>query len=76
MAYEAYYKYYEDRGFYFDRGLLTVDESFRVCVAATHLPAGLESLINPGHRIRLPALEHHWPHANFLRWHRENRFKG
>ena len=23
MAYEAYYKYYEDRGFYFDRGLLT-----------------------------------------------------
>ena len=23
MAYEAYYKYYEDRGFNFDRGLLT-----------------------------------------------------
>jgi putative restriction endonuclease len=60
----------------FDRGLLTVDESFRVCVASTSLPAGLESLISPGQKIRLPAQEHHWPHANFLRWHRENRFKG
>ena len=60
----------------FDRGLLTVDESYRVCVASKHLPSGLESLINPGQTIRLPPHEHHWPHANFLRWHREYRFKG
>lgn len=60
----------------FDRGLLTVDESFRVCVAAKHLPAGLESLITHGQKIRLPSHEHQWPHANFLRWHREHRFKG
>lgn len=60
----------------FDRGLLTVDDSFRIRVASAGLPAGLDSLIAPGQKIRLPAKEHQWPHANFLRWHRENRFKG
>jgi hypothetical protein len=53
-----------------------VDEAFRVRIASSALPAGLESLISAGQKIRLPANENHWPHANFLRWHRENRFKG
>lgn len=60
----------------FDRGLITVDESFRVCVASTGLPEGLGTLIRSGQTIRLPAQEHQRPHATFLHWHRENRFKG
>jgi putative restriction endonuclease len=60
----------------FDRGLVTVDDSFRIQVASAGLPAGLAPLIAPGQKIRLPEKEYQWPHAHFLRWHRENRFKG
>lgn len=60
----------------FDRGLITVDESYRVCIASAGLPEGLGTLVMPGRQIRLPLQSHQRPHPTFLRWHRENRFKG
>lgn len=60
----------------FDRGLISADDSFRILTATEGLPEGVTSLLSPGRRLKLPVVREHWPHPVFLKWHRENRFKG
>lgn len=60
----------------FDRGLISFDDSHRVLVAARSVPAELAGLVRAGNPIRVPDDRELQPHPAFLRWHRENRFKG
>jgi len=60
----------------FDRGFISVDDDLRILKARKHIPAELESLINKTEYLIAPQGDHLKPHPKFLRWHRENRFKG
>lgn len=59
----------------FDRGLITVDDSYRILVTAGGLPGNAAALLSQDRMLRLPDNRAHWPHPSFLAWHRENRFK-
>lgn len=60
----------------FDRGLIAVDDAFRLLVASKGIPAELRSLVKAGNEIRVPMRRDLQPHSTYLRWHREVRFKG
>jgi putative restriction endonuclease len=60
----------------FDRGLISVDDSFQLLVAKRGIPTELAPLVQSGKTIRVPARQDLRPHATYLRWHREERFKG
>lgn len=60
----------------FDRGFISVDDDLRILKANKHIPAELESLISKTEYLIAPQGNHLKPHPKFLRWHRENRFKG
>lgn len=59
----------------FDRGLISVDESFRLLVAPSGIPSELAPLVQHGRAVRVPARRDLRPHSTYLRWHREVRFK-
>lgn len=59
----------------FDRGLIAIDDSYRLMVAQKAIPAELGPLVQAGRIIRLPARRDLWPHPAYLGRHRE-RFKG
>jgi putative restriction endonuclease len=60
----------------FDRGLLGLADDHSILVSR-HIndPDAVRGLINKSGRISLPLRPGDHPHARFLRWHRENRFK-
>jgi putative restriction endonuclease len=60
----------------FDRGLIALDDDLRILKAHKHLPSDAERLFNADGYMIPPNGENLKPHAQFLRWHRENRFKG
>ena len=60
----------------FDRGLIAVDDSYRLLVAQQAIPPELAALMHPGRKIRVPTRRELQPHAAYLRWHREQRFHG
>jgi putative restriction endonuclease len=60
----------------FDRGLVSVDDDLSILVAASHLPDAAARLFLPDGRIAVPAPPALRPHPQFLRYHRENVFKG
>lgn len=60
----------------FDRGLLGVDDDFRVIAARGHVPPEIERLFLPDRRLHLPSRHEAYPHPQFLRYHREHVFKG
>lgn len=60
----------------FDRGLISVDDSYRLLVAPKGIPGDLAPLVQQGKTIRLPGRPDLRPHATYLRWHRKERFKG
>ncbi|HZL00789.1 MAG TPA: HNH endonuclease [Caulobacteraceae bacterium] len=60
----------------FDRGLVSVAEDFMILTAKAAAPEALSRLLLPGGRIRPPDRPEWRPHPQFLRWHRENVFKG
>jgi len=60
----------------FDRGLISVGDSFQLLVAKKGIPIELVPLVQSGKTIRVPARPEQRPHATYLRWHREERFKG
>lgn len=60
----------------FDRGLISLDDDLRILKARNQVPAELDQLINRTGYLLPPAQTNLRPHSKFLRWHRENRFKG
>ncbi len=60
----------------FDRGLISVDDDFRLLKAHGRLPEGVDRLFDPSGLIAVPSDDRHRPNPAFLNWHRENCFKG
>jgi putative restriction endonuclease len=60
----------------FDRGLISIDDDHTVLIARDRVPDTVLRLINPDRRLRAPARLEQCPHPQFLRYHRENVFKG
>jgi putative restriction endonuclease len=60
----------------FDRGLISLDEDYAILMAGDRVPEPVHQLINPDHRLRLPARPEFRPHPQFLEYHREHVFKG
>ncbi|HEY5972814.1 MAG TPA: HNH endonuclease [Pseudoxanthomonas sp.] len=59
----------------FDRGLLSVDDSYNVLLSPHGVPDDLDKLIPPDRRLFVPDRPEWQPHSTYLKWHRENRFK-
>jgi len=59
----------------FDRGLLSIDDDFRI-LRASGVPDDVARLIRPDGRLLLPEDELLRPHPSFMRFHRETVFKG
>lgn len=60
----------------FDRGLITIDNDYSILTMSRGLPEDASRLIVPDRQIRAPTDIALQPHRQFLRWHRENVFKG
>lgn len=60
----------------FDRGLLSVEDDFRILKAKGAVPADIETLLNPSGYLITPDDFRIQPHRQFLRYHREHIFKG
>lgn len=60
----------------FDRGLLSFDDDYFILTAKGCVPEPIGRLINPDRRLRLPPRPEFRPHPQFLRYHRENVFRG
>jgi putative restriction endonuclease len=60
----------------FDRGLLSIDDDFTILSVKGAVPDGAQRLINPTGRLIVPDDPRLQPHRTFLRYHRENIFKG
>lgn len=60
----------------FDRGLISVDENYRILTAKNGIPDQIRQLLNADGKILIPNDENHRPHPYYLRFHREHRFKG
>ena len=60
----------------FDHGILSLEDDGRILVAKGLLPEQLGRLLNPNGYAQLPDNALLRPHPHFLRFHRENRFKG
>jgi putative restriction endonuclease len=60
----------------FDRGLLSIDDSYNILLAKGKLPEPAIRLINPDRRMLLPPSPDLRPNPQWLRYHREKIFKG
>ncbi|MBW4091743.1 MAG: restriction endonuclease [Proteobacteria bacterium] len=60
----------------FDRGLLSMDDDFRILTARDRVPDTIHRLIHPDGRLRVPARPELQPNRQFMRFHRETVFKG
>nr|WP_281494198.1 HNH endonuclease [Jannaschia sp. S6380] len=59
----------------FDRGLISVAEDHSVLISHNKVDmATVARLIHPKHALIPPADPRHWPHPDFLRYHREEVF--
>lgn len=59
----------------FDEGLLSIEDDGRI-LQVPGIPDPVRRLLNADERIIIPVNRLEAPHAVFLRWHREHRFKG
>jgi putative restriction endonuclease len=60
----------------FDRGIISFDDDLKILRADGLLPEEFRPLFNQSGYLLPPAANSSRPHPKFLRWHRENRFKG
>lgn len=61
----------------FDRGLVAVDEDLSLMIAGDTVATDIAArLFVPDRRLILPSDRSKAPHTSYLKWHRENRFKG
>jgi putative restriction endonuclease len=58
----------------FDRGLVSIDEDYRILVARDRLPDTVAGTLRS--ELLPPDRPDHRPHAHFLRYHRDQIFKG
>jgi putative restriction endonuclease len=60
----------------FDRGLISLDDDMDILVSRqANDPDSIRSIINSTSRAMMPSREADRPHLQFVRWHREHRFK-
>lgn len=59
----------------FDRGLLSFADDYTILLSPHGVPDGLDKLILPERKLRVPANPNLRPHATYLAWHREHCFK-
>jgi putative restriction endonuclease len=60
----------------FDRGLIGLDDDMAILVSRqANDPDSIRSIINSSGRAMLPPRDTDRPHLQFVRWHREHRFK-
>jgi putative restriction endonuclease len=60
----------------FDRRLLSLADDYTILMARSGIPRPVRRLINPDGRLWLAPRPEFRPHTQFLRYHRENIFKG
>jgi putative restriction endonuclease len=60
----------------FDRGIISLDDDYKILRAKNYLTPELEPLLNRTGFLLPPVQDALRPHAKFLQWHRDNRFKG
>lgn len=60
----------------FDRGLISVDDDYRLLLAKDRLPDSIDRLLGGNDRLLAPGRPDLRPHPQFLAWHRNNVFKG
>jgi putative restriction endonuclease len=60
----------------FDRGLISIDDDYSVLVADKKLPEAARQMIRHDRKLILPKREDLRPHRTYLKFHRENVFKG
>jgi putative restriction endonuclease len=60
----------------FDRGLISITDDHELLIANRKVPQQVLRMLNPDRRLLAPLRGGHAPHPTFLRWHRENVFKG
>jgi putative restriction endonuclease len=60
----------------FDRGLISIGDDYKILVAKNHVPDDAVRLLNKSGLINLPADPTLHPNAYFLKFHRDEVFKG
>jgi putative restriction endonuclease len=60
----------------FDRGLISVDDDYKILIAKAHVPEDAVRLLNRTGSINLPDDQAAYPNQFFLKFHRDNVFKG
>lgn len=60
----------------FDRGLISIDDDYSVLVADNKLPDAAKQMIRPDRKLILPKRADLRPHQSYLKFHRDNVFKG
>src|SRR4051794_6003835 len=60
----------------FDRGLISVGDDYKILVATDHVPDDAIRLLNESRTINLPDNPTCHPNPHFLKFHREQVFKG
>ena len=60
----------------FDRGLISIADNHELLFAKGKVPEQVLGLLNLDRRLLAPSRSEQAPHPIFLRWHRENVFKG
>ena len=60
----------------FDRGLISIGDDYRILIAKDHVPADAARLLNQSGSIHLPKDQTLYPNAHYLKFHRDEVFKG
>jgi putative restriction endonuclease len=60
----------------FDRGLISIGANYEILVAKKHVPDQASRLLNKDGKIKIPNDRSAWPHPHYLKFHREQIFKG
>lgn len=60
----------------FDRGLISIDDDYRIMTVPNAIPDTVKRLLRPDGYLSVPEQENLRPHRHYMRYHRENIFKG
>ena len=60
----------------FDRGLISIDGDYSLLMCKDNIPDPIKLMLNPDLQLRLPGSSNLHPHEQFLKYHRDNIFKG